>query len=147
MADSMWLRSTSSILCMPTHRTFMCIGECHFTHLNVRNAALERLMFLSVKKRSSSAYLHKFIYKKRMTFWGLQTSAWNMQSSCVWMCGQSHCSSQGQGGEASFHSRPQAFVIVLKTLHPAPLAILRGEGHHSILPLGGGHSWNAKLRW
>lgn len=64
-------------------------------------------------------------------FSDLQLQVPCMYHGCVWLSGQSHCSSQGQPGR-------RAFVLVLKTLHPALLAILRGEGQHSILFL---RSW------
>lgn len=32
-----------------------------------------------------------------------------------------------------FYPQVKAFVLILKTLQPVPLAILRGEGQHSIL--------------
>lgn len=53
-----------------------------------------------------------------------------------------------------FYPQLKAFVLILKTLHPAPLAILRGEGQHSILlflcVFGGGgiherQGWDCKL--
>lgn len=38
-----------------------------------------------------------------------------------------------RGGEAPFRSKLQPFVLVLKTLRPASLAIRRGDGQHRIL--------------
>lgn len=131
MTDSMGLRDTFSILCSPTHLTFtpLCVEKSQrgwwmvaVISFKCKKCSLDRLMFLL-----KSQWAKWYPKQKNM-----------IELVDTIVCGQSHCSSQGQGEEAPFHSKPQAFVLVLKTLHLAPLAILRGEGQHCILPFGGG---------